>query len=266
VVGKIPEEIRGVLPFLDTEGRVSLLKEALAQRAKGPQAPKTRELKIGNEVVTEEMDPATGEWRVIARGGRFAPPQNINVNTTDPNALPLDIAKFERDLAGDWEKNTQSASDAIRVHQTITTGLQANNGLGDLAAIYGFVKSLDPGSVVREGEIDLMNSAKSIVEQMKGTAERAQRGNLFTPEMRARMQMLSDQLLAISQQSYARGEQSFQRRLESMQTRGLNIDPQSVMSRRVNFPQTGTQQIEEGLRGMGERLSRGPFGRLFGAQ
>jgi hypothetical protein len=37
-----------------------------------------------------------------------------------------------------------------------------NNAQGDLAVIYGFAKVMDPGSVVREGEMDMANSTSSL--------------------------------------------------------------------------------------------------------
>jgi hypothetical protein len=266
VLEMLPPELRGVVPFLDNNSRVQLLGEVLKQRNKPLEPPKTREIKIGSEIVTQEFDPTTGSWRELARGARFAPPTSVNVNTTDPNALPLEIAKFEQNLAEDWEKSAKAAADAVRVHQTISTGLAANNGLGDLSAIYGFVKSLDPGSVVREGEVDLMNSAKSLIQQMKGAVDRAKAGNLFTPELRATMQQLSDQLLLVAQESYRRSEQGFQDRLNSFNRRGLNIDPAAVMSRRVSFPETQREREEAQKKQLEELLQRARgsrFGRLF---
>lgn len=41
-----------------------------------------------------------------------------------------------------------------------------NNGQGDLAVIYAFAKIMDPGSVVREGEMDMANSTSSYVQDM----------------------------------------------------------------------------------------------------
>ena len=50
---------------------------------KPPEAPKTREVRRGNQQVTEEWNPQTG-WTVVGEGVAFAPPQppaNISVNT-----------------------------------------------------------------------------------------------------------------------------------------------------------------------------------------
>lgn len=264
MLARIPEELRTILPFLDNQGRVALLGESIKARAAGIKPLETREVKIGPEIVTQQFDPRSGEWSELARGARFAPPATTNINTVDPNALPLEIAKFEQGLAGDWEKVSRPAGEAVRVHQTISRGLATGNGVGDLAAIYGFVKSLDPGSVVREGEIDLVNSASSIINQMQTISGRAKTGSLMTPESRMKLQVLSDQLLTVSRESYERGQKQYRSRLDSFKTRGLNIDPGAVMTDQVGFPQTGTQQLQQGTNEMLQRLRGSPFARLFG--
>jgi hypothetical protein len=55
---------------------------------------------------------------------------------------------------------------------------------GDLAVIYGFAKAMDPGSVVREGEMDMANSTASIVDQMKVKYKSFAEGKGLPPEVR----------------------------------------------------------------------------------
>jgi hypothetical protein len=55
---------------------------------------------------------------------------------------------------------------------------------GDLAVIYGFAKAMDPGSVVREGEMNMANSTASIVDQMKVKYKSFAEGKGLPPEVR----------------------------------------------------------------------------------
>lgn len=55
---------------------------------------------------------------------------------------------------------------------------------GDLAVIYGFAKAMDPGSVVREGEMDMANSTASLVDQLKVKYKSFKEGKGLPPDVR----------------------------------------------------------------------------------
>lgn len=55
---------------------------------------------------------------------------------------------------------------------------------GDLAVIYGFAKAMDPGSVVREGEMDMANSTASMIDQLKVKYKSFAEGKGLPPEVR----------------------------------------------------------------------------------
>lgn len=59
-------------------------------------------------------------------------------------------------------------------------------GAGDVALLYGYMKILDPGSAVREGEIALGKATGSWPEEVRAALARRASGEAFTPEMRAR--------------------------------------------------------------------------------
>lgn len=75
-------------------------------------------------------------------------------------------------------------------------------GVDELAAIYNMVKILDPTSVVREGEIELLQQAQSIVGRMKTLAGQAQSGHLMTPEILTQMQGAASKLKTIAKKTY----------------------------------------------------------------
>lgn len=68
------------------------------------------------------------------------------------------------------------------------------DGTGDLSLIYSFVKMLDPGSVVREGEIALSRSPTPLLEQLTQAYGRRAKGQLLDPELRARYVATADAL------------------------------------------------------------------------
>ena len=56
---------------------------------------------------------------------------------------------------------------------------------GDMALIFTYMKTLDPGSVVRESEFALAASAGSFGEQIKAGALKVMSGERLTPKQRA---------------------------------------------------------------------------------
>lgn len=55
---------------------------------------------------------------------------------------------------------------------------------GDLSVIYAFAKAMDPGSVVREGEMDMANSTSSLVQDMYRRFGRITEGNRLPANVR----------------------------------------------------------------------------------
>lgn len=76
------------------------------------------------------------------------------------------------------------------------------NGVEELSAIYNMVKALDPTSVVREGEIDLLNQAQSLVGRLKTLAGKAQAGHLITPAILTQMKEAAGKLQGIAKKTY----------------------------------------------------------------
>jgi hypothetical protein len=73
---------------------------------------------------------------------------------------------------------TTKYSDAIKPLQVqsraaaqMLTGLAQGTGVGDIQTLYSFIKALDPGSTVREGEIELTASATPLAQQIVGLAK-----------------------------------------------------------------------------------------------
>lgn len=60
----------------------------------------------------------------------------------------------------------------------------ADTPQGDLSVIYAFAKAMDPGSVVREGEMDMANSTSSIIQDIARKYGRITAGNRLPPEVR----------------------------------------------------------------------------------
>lgn len=61
------------------------------------------------------------------------------------------------------------------------------NGVDDIKAIYGFIKALDPGSVVRESETELVLKAESPILRMLNVPKRITSGDIASPAFRQKL-------------------------------------------------------------------------------
>jgi hypothetical protein len=82
---------------------------------------------------------------------------------------------------------------------------------GDIALIYSYVKILDPGSVVREGEIQLSAEGRSYETKVRAWVAKAQTGEGFTKEERAQFRNSARSLYDAQMQSYRSAAENYRR-------------------------------------------------------
>lgn len=69
-------------------------------------------------------------------------------------------------------------------YEKVRTGAQLDTGQGDMALVYGFMKMLDPTSVVREGEYATAENSGGVSETVRNAYNKAMTGQRLSPEMR----------------------------------------------------------------------------------
>lgn len=82
------------------------------------------------------------------------------------------IGQMRRELVDRLNPHTQRAAG----FQQMMSGV--NGGMGDLAVIYGYMKMLDPLSVVREGEFETARKTQAIPDWVWGAYERVRGGGI----------------------------------------------------------------------------------------
>ncbi|WP_156762720.1 hypothetical protein [Woeseia oceani] len=89
-----------------------------------------------------------------------------------------------RNTRNDVIKNSADFVEARAGFDRVETGFSAGTAPGDLAGTFGFMKLLDPGSTVREGEQATVRNARGIPEQIRGIYNRLLNGESLTPNQR----------------------------------------------------------------------------------
>jgi hypothetical protein len=99
---------------------------------------------------------------------------------------PQDQFGNEKDLYAQY-----AASDPVKMYETVKGGYERvrqsaalQTGAGDMGLIYGYMKMLDPGSVVRESEFAQAAQAGSYGQQIQGMVQRVLDGQRLPEEVR----------------------------------------------------------------------------------
>lgn len=73
---------------------------------------------------------------------------------------------------------------------------------GDIAAVFGFMKALDPQSVVRESEYATAANAGSLLTRAKNAVAKAEKGEQLTPEQRSDLVRITKHLSSVYKKNY----------------------------------------------------------------
>jgi len=195
--------------------------------------PERVTLKPGEQVI----EPETG--RVVAKVAptpdkvdlgthiAFYDPQNPSrpIITLPKGKDPKDLTSTELQVGGQF--NTQAAPfiSLGQNYKKIETAAKNPSAAGDISLIFGYMKLLDPASVVREGEFATAQNAGNIPESVYGMYNRAIRGERLAPTIREDFLGQAKNLVRSQQEIY---KQTIEPRFDSI-VQSANLNKQNVM-------------------------------------
>jgi hypothetical protein len=97
----------------------------------------------------------------------------------------------EEKLRKEYQGRTKVYSELGSTYQNIKASSEAKNGPGDIALITGFMKMLDPGSVVRETEFATARDTAGLYERLLNTSQKLQSGQLFALDSKQRQEYVN---------------------------------------------------------------------------
>jgi hypothetical protein len=103
-----------------------------------------------------------------------------------PYEDPEKVVNLVKGLRGDFEqapayKNFATVSPA---YSTIKAALSDDSGAGDMSGLYSYIKLLDPGSAVREGEVATAQNTSNVPDAILTLYNRALSGQFLSPKQR----------------------------------------------------------------------------------
>lgn len=95
------------------------------------------------------------------------------------------------------------------------------SAFGDVGALTSFSKSIDPGSVVRPSEYATAEEARSLVDRVRGSISKAEKGQTLTPEQRQDLVRLAKHMNVV----YTKNYQDYMKPVyKQAKARGIDID------------------------------------------
>lgn len=123
-------------------------------------------------------------------------------------------------------------------YERVQTGAGLNNAQGDLALLFGYMKMLDPNSVVRETEFANAEAAMGYAQRVLNIPDKLIKGERLTPQARTQFTSASGALYKAKEGNYNNAINFYKN-----QSSTLGVDPNLVLR---NFgSQSGSKEIAE---------------------
>lgn len=241
-VDQVPMVVKPINPIDAIRARYSPEEAAQLQSLTSPPKPRTMSVKPGERILNADTfqevysapesaadQPSSVREYEFAKGQGFegsyqdwvmsqkrASAPSVAVNMSDPTAVARAALSFQKD----YRDATKPSFTRASAYNAMVEASRNPTAKGDLTMVYSFIKALDPESVVREGEIDLVNANRSIPDRVKGYAQRLATGKSLLPSER---QDLLEQARSLSFTDYSRSRNDIKAFREN--AKRLSLDP-----------------------------------------
>jgi hypothetical protein len=158
-----------------------------------------------------------GSYEQWQNASNSAKAPKMSVDLRDPTA----VAKAAMTFQNDYRTATKPSYARAQAYEAMTEASENPSAKGDLTMVYSFVKALDPESVVREGEISLLNANRNVPDKIKGYAQRLATGQSLLPKER---EDLLNQARTLTNTDYKRSRNDVKAYRDNAQRLGLDAD------------------------------------------
>lgn len=195
-------------------------------------ARQTNQLDLYNEQTSEAIANLTNQMQ-INEGTAF----QISNNRVIKDSMLTRLEGY----GTDFKKLTTVASEAYSGYNRLMTALTTEQtGVADIAAIFGFMKTLDPRSVVRESEFQVAAEAGGIWDKLTNIKEKYADGQKLPDTVRKEMAELSTLLMKSYKESYERHRADYESKMGYMGYGGAD-DINTFLGQRMELPKFDIQ-------------------------
>ena len=152
---------------------------------------------------------------------------------------PKDKFDQEEKLRKEYTSRNATFSAVEQAYSSVKSAANSPNaaGVADLAMINGYQRMIDPGGIVREGDVSLLQQTAGKWEYLKNLAAKWTEGQMLTPKQRADILEISGRINAAAQKQKANNKAGISRVADS-----YGLDKKNIFSpeETVSAPEIGT--------------------------
>jgi len=123
-----------------------------------------------------------------------------------------------------YDKGGEGYKAAKEGYLKFLSAIDDKTGIGDMAAIIQFIRTLDPGSVVREGEFAIAAGSFGLFNQLLAKADSISTGAKLTDAARAEMRSLATELIQSYDQENQNRYTKYTKKLSDIGFDGVGVD------------------------------------------
>lgn len=121
----------------------------------------------------------------------------------DTTVIPKNTREAANELRDEYDNNAVKPYVAARQgYEKVIAGAKDESATGDLALIFGFMKTLDPTSTVREGEFANAQNAGGISDSIYNLYNRVRTGERLNPDQRKNFINTAKQQFSVYQKNF----------------------------------------------------------------
>lgn len=190
----------------------------------------------GSDNLTNAIKEYTYAKQVDGYTGSFTDWQTKSQRDQDPTFQREHTLRDEYDS----DPNVKTFKQVRDNYKRVRASAQLDNGAGDVSLIFAYMKMLDPGSVVREGEFATAQNTGGIDDTIRNLYNGVMNGQRLTPEQRAKFVQAADSLYQGTADTLGDTNKRF-----GDIAGGWQLDPGRIIQQPDQFPPLGVGQSKD---------------------
>lgn len=157
-------------------GDVQKAADAMTEGPAEGKPPEMKTIRVGDQDVTYQWDPGAKQWVKFGEGMAFK-----------PDAPPDGPKPSDRLAIADYYEKapeTLAYNTVLPILKSLAESVDDPSKASDLAFVYGVAKAMDPGSVVRDSEGQMVVDTQGLAPKLVGYINSVQGGGQLSPASR----------------------------------------------------------------------------------
>lgn len=212
------EQQREMITMKTAEGQAKAKQEMLKASIEGglKQAQALKVLKE-TEKLGIETQKAALELKRLEQQGTFDPKEKFNQ---------------EEKIRKEYQSRSKSLVEARDAYSKINISAQDKSGASDTALIFSFIKMLDPGSVVREGEFAQAQNTAGLLTNLQNSLKKVESGEFLTDKQREKFASLAEKYLRSGEKQNVKIRKGYDKLIKD-----YSLDPEHIFGEMTNAPE-----------------------------